>query len=123
MHILNVAMAIKKMNANEIRDFIYGNYYKRIEFSKEESYCSLKRLKKERLLSLANKLLKNVPDPCNAKEHYESFLSKNNKKSVKQSEIITYQSKSFDTVDIKSDITAHPETSHKLSKTIKKVKK
>ena len=35
------------MNANEIRDFIYESYYKRIEFSKEESYCSLKCLKKK----------------------------------------------------------------------------
>ena len=72
--------------------------------------------KKRRLLSLANKLIKNVPDPRNAKEHYESFLRKKNRKSVKQSEIITYQPKTFDTVDIKSDITEHPKTPHKLSR-------
>ena len=76
MYIVDIARAIKKMNANEIRDFIYGNYYKRIVFSKKESYCSLKRLKKERLLSLENKLIKNVADPRNAKEHYESFLER-----------------------------------------------
>ena len=31
---------------------------------------------------------------------------------------MTYKSKTFDTVDIKLDITEHPETSHKLSITI-----
>ena len=73
MYTLNIAKAIKKMNANEIIDFIYENYYKRTGFSKEESYCSLKHLQKERLWSLANKLIKYVSDPRNAKEHYESF--------------------------------------------------
>ena len=33
----------------------------------------MKRLKKERLLLLANKLIKNIPDPHNAKEYYKSF--------------------------------------------------
>ena len=46
MHTLGIARAIKKMNANKTGDFIYENYSKRIRFSKEESYCSLKRLKK-----------------------------------------------------------------------------
>ena len=45
------------------------------------------------------------------------------RKSVKQSEIITYQPKMFDTVDTKSVITEHPKTSHKLSKTIGKDEK
>ena len=60
-----------------------------------------------------NKLIEQVPDPHNAEEHYESFLRKKSRKSVKQSEIITYRPKTFDTVDIKSDITEHPKTSHK----------
>ena len=34
------------MSANEIRDFIFENYYKRIRFSKENSYYSMTRLKK-----------------------------------------------------------------------------
>ena len=46
-----------------------------------------------------------------------------NKKSVKQSDIITYQRKTFDTVDIKSIITEHPKSSHKLSKTIRQAEK
>ena len=56
-------------------------------------------------------------DPCNAKEYYQSFIRKKNRKSVKQPEIFTDQPKVFDTVDIKSVITEHPKTSHKLSKT------
>ena len=80
-------------------------------------------MKKERSLLLVNKLMKNVPDLCNAKEHYKLFLRKKNRKSVKQSKIITYEPKTFDTVDIKSDITEHPKTSHKLFKTIRKGEK
>ena len=68
----------------------------------------------------ANKLIKN---PRNPKEHYQSFIRKKNRKSVKQSEIITYQPKTFDTVEIKSIIAEHPKTSHKLSKTIRQAEK
>ena len=45
---------------------------------------------------------------------------------VKQSEIITYQSKTFENpniIDIKSIIREHPKTSHKLFKTIKQAEK
>ena len=71
---------------------------------------------------LANKLIENIPDPPDAKEHHWSFIRKKNRKSVKQSEIITYQPKNFqnlNTVDIKSVITEHLQTSHKLFKTIR----
>ena len=50
------------------------------------------------------------------------FIRKKNSKSVKQSEIITYEPKSFESpniVDIKSVIAEHPKISHKLSKTKK----
>ena len=59
-------------------------------------------------------------------QHYESFLRKKNRKSVKQSEIITYQLKTFQNsniIDIKSDFREHTKTSHKLSKTIRKGRK
>ena len=46
MYILNIARAIKKMSDNEIRDFILENYYKRIRFSKENNYYSMKSLRK-----------------------------------------------------------------------------
>ena len=71
---------------------------------------------------LENKLIEKIPDPRNAKEHCESFLRKKNKKSVKQSEVITYQPKTFENpniVDIKSVTTDRPKISLKLSKTIK----
>ena len=85
MYILNIAEAIKTMSINEIKDFIFENYYKRIGFSKESSYCSMKRLKRKKdLLLLANKLIEKILDPCDAKEHYQSFIEKKNTKSVKQ---------------------------------------
>ena len=74
----------------------------------------------------ANKLIEKVSDPRNAKQHYESFLKKKKGKSDKQPEMITYQTKSFqnpNTIDIKSVITEHPKTSHKLSRTIRKGEK
>ena len=37
MYILNIARAVKKMFVNEIRDFLFENYYKQIRFSKENS--------------------------------------------------------------------------------------
>ena len=48
MYILNIASAIKKMPANETREFIFKNYYQRIGFSKENSYYSMKHLKKKK---------------------------------------------------------------------------
>ena len=75
---------------------------------------------------LANKLIENIPDPCNAKEHYQSYIGKKNIKSVKQSKIITYQPKPFENpniVGIKSVIAEHGKTSHKLSKTTIRLKK
>ena len=44
------------MRVNEIRYFIFENYYKRIRFSKENSYYSMKHQKKY-LKLLAIKLL------------------------------------------------------------------
>ena len=52
--------------------------------------------------------MEKIHDPRNAKEHYQSFIRKKNTKSVRQSEIITYQSKTFENsniVDIKPVIT------------------
>ena len=51
------------------------------------------------------------------------FKERKAKKSVKLSEVITYQPKTSDTVFIKSVITEHPKTSHKLSKTMKQAEK
>ena len=42
MYILNIASTIKKIQVNEIRDSIFEDYYKRIGFSKENSYYLMK---------------------------------------------------------------------------------
>ena len=86
----------------------------------------MKRLKRKGFLLLSSKLIEKTPDPRNAKEHYQSFIKEENTKSVKQSKIITYQSKTFENlniVDIKSIITEHPRAPHKLSKTVRQAEK
>ena len=67
-----------------------------------------------------------IPDSHNAKKHYQSFLRKKNRKSAKQSEIITYQTKTVknpNIVNINLVIIEHPKTLHKLSKTTRKDEK
>ena len=46
MYVLNISSTIKKMTVNQLRDFIFEKYYKRIGLAKENSYYSMKRLKK-----------------------------------------------------------------------------
>ena len=64
MYTVDIIKSIERMSVNEIRDVFFENYYKRIGFSKESSYYSMKCLKRKDLLLLANKL---IPDPRNAK--------------------------------------------------------
>ena len=67
-------------------------------------------------------MIKQIPDPHNAKENYHQFIRNKNIKS----EIVACQPKSFENpniADIKSVITEHWKTSHKLSKTIRQAKK
>ena len=47
MNILNITKAIKKTSVSEIIDFIFEKYNKRIGFSEENSYYSMKHLKKK----------------------------------------------------------------------------
>ena len=47
MYTLNIIKAIRKMSVNDIRKFIFENYYKRIGFSKEDSFCSINHLKRK----------------------------------------------------------------------------
>ena len=78
---LNITKATKKMSASDIRDFIQETYYKQIGFSKEDSYHSIKRSeKKEIYCRLWRKLIEKVLDPRNAKQHYDLFLRKKNRK-------------------------------------------
>ena len=46
MYKLNIIKVIKKISVNEVKDFIFENYYKQIVFSKENSHYSMKRLRK-----------------------------------------------------------------------------
>ena len=57
MYTVNIARAIKKMIANELRDFIFEKYYERIGFAKESSYYQMKRLIKKHLSLHAIKLI------------------------------------------------------------------
>ena len=76
MYTLNIASTIKKMLVNGFRDFIFENYYTQIGFSKENSYYS----KNIREKNPQEKIL----DHRTAKEHYQSFIRKENTKSIKQ---------------------------------------
>ena len=69
-----------------------------------------KKKKKKKLTFFREKILKKVHDPRNAKEHHQLFLRKKNRKSVKQSETITSQLKTFEKtsiIDIESVTTEH----------------
>ena len=44
MYIPNITRTIKNISVREIRGFIFENYYKKIGFSKENSYYSMKCL-------------------------------------------------------------------------------
>ena len=70
MYILNIIRATKNILFNEIREFIFENYYKRIGFSQENSYYSMKHLQKKDLLLLATKLKEKIPDSRNTKEPF-----------------------------------------------------
>ena len=91
MYILNIVNALKEISVNEIRDFNFEDYCKRIGFSKENSYYSMKHQKKKdvQLFAIVCKLTQKIPDLCNAKEHYQSFIRKKNTKSGKQLKVIT----------------------------------
>ena len=61
-----------------------------------------------------------------AKEYYNSYLKRKNKKLVKRSKIITQQPKTLENqnlVDIQSIIIEHPKTSRKLSKAVRQTEK
>ena len=55
MSIINIARAITKISVNEIRDFIFENYFKRMAFSKKHDYHSMKCLEKKKRFIVACK--------------------------------------------------------------------
>ena len=70
------------MTVNELRDSVFENYYKRIAFVNKSSYDSLKCSRKKMLLP-ATKLKEKIANPSNAKEYYNSYLKRKNKKVSK----------------------------------------
>ena len=69
------------MSVNEIRDFIFENYYKQTDFSKEYSYYSVKHLKQK--FSSYSETIQKIPDPRDSKEEYQLFIRKKKPKSMK----------------------------------------
>ena len=55
------------MTVNELRDFIFKNYYKRIGFARENSYYSMKHQKEKVLQLFVTNFNEKIPDPSNAK--------------------------------------------------------
>ena len=51
------------MSVNKMKDFISEKYYKRIEFSKESSYYSIKILNKKNIITCKQKFRKKIPNP------------------------------------------------------------
>ena len=68
MYILKIAEAVKKMSVNEIRDFTFKNYYKRIRFSKKKQLFFNETLGKKRFVVACKQI--------NRKNKYTSSSSK-----------------------------------------------
>ena len=51
---------MKKMTIKELKYFKFGNYYRRIRFTKENKYYLMKHKNKKYLLLIAAKLIKNT---------------------------------------------------------------
>ena len=68
---------------------------------------------------LANKLIEKIPDPCDGKEHYPSFIRKKNKisETSRNNYLSTKTFENPNIVDIKSMITEHLKISYKIYKT------
>ena len=58
------------MTVKELKDIIFKNYCRRIKFTKENSYYSMKHQKKKDFLLLATKLTEEIADASNIKECY-----------------------------------------------------
>ena len=56
------------MTVNELRDFIFENYYKQNGF--------VKRLKRKDLLFLGTKFSGKIAHPSNPKKYYNSYLKR-----------------------------------------------
>ena len=55
----------------------------KLDFLKKKNLIQWNNQKKD-LFLFATKLIEKIPDPRNAKEHYQSFIRRKNTKSVKE---------------------------------------
>ena len=71
LNIINVASAIKRISVNEIRDFVFENYYKQIRFSKKTVIIQWKICNRcKDILLFVYKLKEKLSGPCKTKEYY-----------------------------------------------------
>ena len=85
MYILNIAKAMKKMLMKS-KTLSLQTIIKELDFLKKTviiQWSAWKKKKKD-LLLITNKLIEKIPDLCDAKEHYQSFIRKKNTNSIKQ---------------------------------------
>ena len=89
MYVLDIASAIKKIPVNEIRDFIFEDYYKELIFLRKTVIIQW-NIRKKIFKMFAIKLKEKIPNPLSAKECYQSFIRKESTESVKQSNMIVW---------------------------------
>ena len=71
LNIINVASAIKRISVNEIRDFVFENYYKQIRFSKKTVIIQWNISNRcKYILLFVYKLKEKISGPCKTKECY-----------------------------------------------------
>ena len=111
MYILNIARTIKKMSVNKIRDFIFKNYYKELDFLKKTVIIQWNAWKKW-FIYACKQIKRKIADPRNVKEHYQSFIRKKHTKLANQLKNKYLSTKTFENpniVDIKSTTTEYPK--------------
>ena len=81
MYILNITKVIIKISRNDVKDIIFEINFQTTDFLEKTVIIQWNTWEKKKdLLLLANKLIAKVPDPRNAIEHYQSFITKKNRK-------------------------------------------
>ena len=84
MYILNIASAIKIWQSVKSEIISLKTIINELDFLKKTVIVQWNIQKKKNQQLFANKLTEKIPDPCNAKEHYQWFVRKKNTESVKQ---------------------------------------
>lgn len=73
MCILNILSVIQKMKVKELRDFMFENHYRYVEFLKENSYYSMD-IRKKIFVITCKYMSKKLPDSSDTKEYCQSYL-------------------------------------------------